>query len=163
MCDFLGSFHGKCMSEDKARWKFSCWLWSQLLILEEGRNDRQGLKKDYLQRVLTNKDVELSVTVWSVIVCEPLRSKKSGMSHKSLMRFRFLSLRDYSIVITIEVNWVCDARNDTNINNELPNPNIFLSCTKGIYILSLCSRIGDCPLLGTVPTYNVVIQAKHKS
>ena len=52
-------------------------LWGQSLILEVDKTDFLGLKKGYLWRVLTNKDVEWSVTVWSIVVGKPSRSPKS--------------------------------------------------------------------------------------
>lgn len=80
----------------------------------------------------------------------------------SLVRFRFLSLHDRSIVVTIEVNQVHNAKNDAKFTNELSDPNSFLSCTWGSYILNLYSRIDNYLLLWTLPTHNIAIQEKHK-
>lgn len=47
------------------------------------------------------------------------------------MRYGFLSLCGYSIIITIKVNRECDARNDAKFNNEILDPNILLSLHQG--------------------------------
>jgi len=58
MSDFLGSFLENMQVMTKHVEKSCVGLWGQLLILEVSRYDFQGLGKDYLWRVIANKDVE---------------------------------------------------------------------------------------------------------
>src|SRR3954465_8987591 len=65
----------------------------------------------------------------------------------SLVRSRLLSLCNGSIVITIEIHWVHNARDNSKFGNELFDPNGLLRRIGCSNILSLCRRIGNCVLL----------------
>ncbi|PKI60790.1 hypothetical protein CRG98_018779 [Punica granatum] len=75
-----------------------------------------------------------------------------------LMRPGFLSLRNDSIVATIETHWVCDAKNHSKFCYELLDPNGLFYSIRGSDILDLYGRVGYCLLLGTLPTHSTSIQ-----
>ncbi|PKI34367.1 hypothetical protein CRG98_045242 [Punica granatum] len=79
----------------------------------------------------------------------------------SLVRPGFFSLRNGSIVITIEIHWVYDARNHNKFCHELLDPNGLFCSVRGSNILSLCGRVDYCLLFGTLPTHSTSIQAEH--
>ena len=79
---------------------------------------------------------------------------------RSLVWSWFLSLCNGPIIVTIEIYWICNARNNSQSTNELLDPNCFLSYIWYCYILSLCCRICNCVLFGTLPA-DTSIQTKY--
>ena len=75
----------------------------------------------------------------------------------SLMWFRLLDLSNNPIIITIQVNWVCDAWGNIQTSNELLEPNSFLRSVRHNYILRLCRESVMVPCLEllqlTTPPY----------
>ena len=71
MCDLLGSFLKSMWVRKKHAKKYHVSLWCQSLILEASRADFWALGKGYLRSVLTNKDVE-----WSITTCSSVRTSK---------------------------------------------------------------------------------------
>src|SRR3954471_12783033 len=64
--------------------------------------------------------------------------KTSEYVFGSLMRSRLLSLRDGSIVVTIEIHWVRNARDNPKFSNELLDPNTsFAASDATIYSASV--------------------------
>src|SRR3954465_14124436 len=76
--------------------------------------------------------------------------KTSEYVFGSLVRSRLLSLRDGSIVVTIEIHQVRNARDNPKFSNELLDPNGLLCRIRYSNILSFCFRIGNCLLLRTL-------------
>ena len=80
-------FPKKRVSEDKTCWKVLCWFVGLVIDLGSrqswfSRSWKWLSMEDFDRwRILTNKDVEWSVTTWSVIVWEPSKSQKSRMLH----------------------------------------------------------------------------------
>src|SRR3954464_2587669 len=83
--------------------------------------------------------------------------KASEHVFRSLARSRLLSLRDGSIVVTVEIHRVRNARDNPKFSNELLDPNSLLCCIRCSNILSFCCRIGKCLLLRTLPTHSSTI------
>ena len=81
MGDLLGSFSKSVWVRTKHAKKSHVGLWGQLLILKIVKANCQGLRKGYLWKVLTNKDIEWSVIVWSVVEYELLSSQPLGTLH----------------------------------------------------------------------------------
>src|SRR5262249_29044132 len=59
----------------------------------------------------------------------------------SLMRPRFLSLCNCSIVITIQRYWINNARNHTKFSDELLDPNRFLCSFRSCNVLGFYGRV----------------------
>src|SRR3954470_11892587 len=76
---------------------------------------------------------------------------------RPLVRSRLLSLRDGSIVFTIEIHRVRNARDNPKFSNELLDPNGLFCHIRCSNILSFCCRIGNSLLLRTLTVYSSTI------
>src|SRR4051812_34302465 len=76
----------------------------------------------------------------------PIEVKASEYVFRSLVRSRLLSLRNGSVVVTIEVHWVYNARDYAKLSDEILDSNSLFCHIGCCNKLSLCYRISNCLL-----------------
>ena len=80
-----------------------------------------------------------------------------------LVRSGFLRLNNGTIIVTIQLNAILNARNYTKLTNELFDPNSFLCCISCCNILSLYCRIRDGTVLNALLAHSSSIETKYET